>query len=222
MAVAYIIVAIAAGPTYVAKFSGGINYLIYALIEAGSFSAGVYIMLAGVRMILNELIPAFKGISEKLVPGAKAGLDIPILFPFAPNAVIIGFFASFVGGLVATVMMIIFHTTIVIPGVVAHFMCGATAGVIGNSVGGRRGAVIGAFTQGVAISWVPILLIPVLGHLGLGTASFADADFGVVGSIVGYSGLSAGRTGIIVALVACLVLFFLASAIMEKRAKATK
>lgn len=62
MAVAYIIVAIAAGPTYVAKFSGGINYLIYALIEAGSFSAGVYIMLAGVRMILNELIPAFNDV----------------------------------------------------------------------------------------------------------------------------------------------------------------
>ena len=60
------------------------------------------------------------------------------------------------------------------------------------------------------------------GSLGPWTASFADADFGVVGSIVGYSGLSAGRTGIIVALVACLVLFFLASAIMEKRAKATK
>lgn len=139
MAVAYLIVAIAAGPVYVDKFSGGINYIIYALIESGSFSAGVYIMLAGVRMILNELISAFKGISEKLVPGAKAGLDIPILFPFAPNAVIVGFFCSCVGDLIATVVIVICHTTIVIPGVVAHFMCGATAGVIGNAVGGKRG-----------------------------------------------------------------------------------
>lgn len=219
MAVAYIIVAIAAGPTYVDKFSGGINYLIYAFIESGSFAAGVYIMLAGVRMILNELIPAFKGISAKLVPGAKAGLDIPILFPFAPNAVIVGFFCSFIGGLFATALMVVFHTTIVIPGVVAHFMCGATAGVIGNAVGGRRGAVIGAFVHGFMISWVPIMLIPVLGHLGLGTASFADSDFGVVGSVVGYSGMYAGRMGIIGALVACLVIFFIISIILDHRDK---
>lgn len=222
MAVAYLIVAIAAGPAYVDKFSGGINYIIYALIESGSFSAGVYIMLAGVRMILNELIPAFKGISEKLVPGAKAGLDIPILFPFAPNAVIVGFFSSFIGGLVATLVMVLCHTTIVIPGVVAHFMCGATAGVIGNAVGGRRGATIGAFVHGFMISWVPIILIPVLGHLGLGTASFADSDFGVVGSIVGYSGLAGGRGAIIAALVICLVIFFIASFIMDKRDKSKK
>ncbi|WP_295746229.1 PTS ascorbate transporter subunit IIC [uncultured Limosilactobacillus sp.] len=219
MAVAYIIVAIAAGPTYVDKFSGGINYIIYAFIESGSFAAGVYIMLAGVRMILNELIPAFKGISAKLVPGAKAGLDIPILFPFAPNAVIVGFFCSFIGGLVATALMVVFHTTIVIPGVVAHFMCGATAGVIGNAVGGRRGAVIGAFVHGFMISWVPIMLIPVLGHLGLGTASFADSDFGVVGSVVGYSGMYAGRMGIIGALVACLVIFFIISIVLDHRDK---
>ena len=179
-------------------------------------------MLAGVRMILNELIPAFKGISEKLVPGAKAGLDIPILFPFAPNAVIIGFFCSFIGGLVATVVMVLCHTTIVIPGVVAHFMCGATAGVIGNAVGGRRGATIGAFVHGFMISWVPILLIPVLGHLGLGTASFADSDFGVVGSVVGYSGLLGGRGAIIGALIVCLVLFFIVSIVLDKRDKAKK
>lgn len=220
MAVAYLIVALAAGPTYVDKFSGGINYIIYAIIESGSFSAGVYIMLAGVRMILNELIPAFKGISERLVPGAKAGLDIPILFPFAPNAVIIGFFSSFIGGLVATVVMILCHTTIVIPGVVAHFMCGATAGIIGNAVGGRRGSIIGAFVHGFMISWVPIILIPVLGHLGLGTASFADSDFGIVGSIVGYSGKLGGQMAIIAALVICLVIFFIVSAILDRSKKA--
>lgn len=222
MAVAYLIIAIFAGPTYVEKLSGGINYLIFALIEAGSFSAGVYIMLAGVRMILNELIPAFKGISSKLVPNAKAGLDIPILFTFAPNAVIIGFFSSFVGGLVATFLMVALHMTIVIPGVVAHFMCGGAAGVIGNSVGGRRGCVIGSFVHGLLISFVPIILIPVLGHLGLGTASYADADFGIVGSYVGYSGLLGGRSLIIAALVAAIVVFFIVSIIFDKKEKAAK
>ena len=170
-------------------------------------------------MILNELIPAFKGISTKLVPNAKAGLDIPILFTFAPNAVIIGFFSSFVGGLVATLLMVLCHITIVIPGVVAHFMCGGAAGVIGNTVGGRRGCVIGSFIHGLLISFVPIILIPVLGHLGLGTASYADADFGIVGSYVGYSGLLGGRSLIIAALVAALVIFFIVSITLDKKQK---
>lgn len=109
--------------------------------------------------------------------------------------------------------------TIVIPGVVAHFMCGGAAGVIGNTVGGRRGCIIGSFIHGLLISFVPIILIPVLGHLGLGTASYADADFGIVGSYVGYSGLLGGRSLIIAALVAALVIFFIVSIILDKKQK---
>ncbi len=33
-----------------------------------TFVAGVLVLLQGVRMFLGEIIPAFKGISEKLIP----------------------------------------------------------------------------------------------------------------------------------------------------------
>ena len=216
MAVIYIILALFAGPEFVGKMSSGMNYIVFALIQAGTFAGGVYVILAGVRLILNEIIPAFKGISENLVPNSVPALDCPIIFPYAPNATIVGFFASFIGGVVSMFIMIGLHTVIVIPGVVAHFMCGATSGVIGNAVGGRRGAIIGAFSQGILISFLPLALLTVLGKIGLGGATFSDADFGVIGSLIGWSGVNGGVVMIIAAIVISLILFIVASIIASK------
>ena len=51
-----------------------------------------FVILAGVRLILGEIVPAFKGISERLVPNSKPALDCPIVYTYAPNAVLIGFY----------------------------------------------------------------------------------------------------------------------------------
>lgn len=94
--------AVFSAPTEAAAIFEGENWVLYSVINSITFSAGIYIVLAGVRMLINEIVPAFKGISEKLVPNAKPALDCPIVFPFAPNAVLIGFLCSFIGGIVAT------------------------------------------------------------------------------------------------------------------------
>ncbi|MCV5532669.1 PTS ascorbate transporter subunit IIC, partial [Escherichia coli] len=68
MMVIYLIMAISAGREFVeSQFSGGQNYLVYAIIMAITFAAGVFIILQGVRLILAEIVPAFTGFSEKLV-----------------------------------------------------------------------------------------------------------------------------------------------------------
>lgn len=220
MAVIYVILAIFAGSSYVGRMSGGVNYIVYAIIQAGTFAGGVYVILAGVRLILNEIIPAFKGISENLVPNAKPALDCPIIFPYAPNAVIVGFFSSFIGGILSMIVMILLHTVIVIPGVVAHFMSGATSGVIGNAVGGRRGAILGAFVQGIVISFLPLALIPVLGKVGLGNAMFSDSDFGIIGSYVGWLGQAGGSTAIAIGIIVALILVVLVSMFIGSHRKA--
>ncbi|MDU4026719.1 MULTISPECIES: PTS ascorbate transporter subunit IIC [Anaerococcus] len=202
MMVIYLIVALVAGPNFVAsEYPDGGNYIIFSLMKGAQFAAGVYIILSGVRLILNEILPAFKGISEKLVPNSIPALDCPIVFTMAPNAVLIGFFSSFIGGVVSLIIMGLLGTTIILPGVVPHFFCGATAGVFGNAKGGRKGAIIGAFIHGIFISFLPLFLMPVLGDLGFANSTFSDADFTIVGILFGLLGSNLGRIGVVAGLI---------------------
>ncbi|MCL2899465.1 PTS ascorbate transporter subunit IIC [Brenneria tiliae] len=186
MTVIYLILAVCAGQSFVEQqYSAGQNYLVYAIIQAITFAAGVFIILQGVRLILAEIVPAFTGFSEKLVPNARPALDCPVVYPYAPNAVLIGFLFSFLGGLVGLFLLGQMKLVLILPGVVPHFFTGATAGVFGNATGGRRGAMLGAFANGLLITFLPVLLLPVLGAIGLANTTFSDADFGVVGIVLG-------------------------------------
>ena len=211
MMVIYLVLVIAAGAESVqVQFSKGQNYLVWAVIQAITFAAGVFIILQGVRLILAEIVPAFTGFSQKLVPNARPALDCPIVFPYAPNAVLVGFLASFAGGLIGLFILGQLHWVLILPGVVPHFFCGATAGVFGNAVGGRLGASIGAFLHGILITFLPVWLLPVLGDLGFANTTFSDADFGVVGIILGTLGSHSSRlviTALVVGIVAALVAY---------------
>jgi len=93
---------------------------------------------------------------------------------------------------------------IIIPGVVPHFFLGATSAVFGNSTGGRRGAIIGSFVNGIIISFLPVALLPVLGKIGVANTTFSDTDFSLSGlfiskvqEFVGGIGLTAVLIGIL-------------------------
>lgn len=185
MTVLFIVVALFAGPAFIeTKLSGGQNFIVYSLIQAITFAAGVYVVLAGVRMLLAEIVPAFKGIADKAVPNAIPALDCPTMFPFAPNAVVIGFFSSFIAGLISMFFLPLFGLSIIVPGLVPHFFTGAAAGVFGNATGGRRGAVVGSFANGILISFLPAILLPVLASLGFKGTTFGDSDFSAVGILL--------------------------------------
>lgn len=187
MAIMFFVVSLVAGQSFIEEeLSGGTNFLVFSLLQAITFAGGVFIILAGVRMLIAEIVPAFKGVADKVVPNAKPALDCPIVFPFAPNAVIIGFLSSFVAGLISMFLLPIFGLAIIVPGLVPHFFTGAAAGVFGNATGGRRGAILGAFANGLLISFLPALLLPVLGSLGFEGTTFGDSDFGIVGILLGY------------------------------------
>lgn len=186
MGILYLIVAVAAGPEFVqSQLSDGQNFIIFSLLKAITFAGGVFVIMAGVRLILGEIIPAFKGIATKLVPNAKPALDCPVVFPYAPNAVIIGFLSSFLGGILGMAALIALNAPVILPGVVPHFFTGAAAGVFGNATGGRRGAVLGSLANGLLITFLPVLLLPVLGDLGFANTTFSDADFGIIGILLG-------------------------------------
>ncbi|MEB2492310.1 PTS ascorbate transporter subunit IIC [Peribacillus frigoritolerans] len=185
MTMFFVIVALFAGQNYIeTELSGGSNFIVFSFIQAITFAAGVYIILAGVRMLIAEIVPAFKGIADKVAPNTKPALDCPTIFPFAPNAVIIGFLFSFMAGLLSMFLLPALGLKVIVPGLVPHFFTGAAAGVFGNATGGRRGAMLGSFANGLIISFLPAILLVFLGDVGFEGTTFGDSDFGVVGLLI--------------------------------------
>lgn len=166
------------------------NWIIWAVLRGLSFSGAVYIILSGVRLIVSEIVPAFRGIAEKLVPGAVPAIDCPVVFPYAPNAVLIGFLMSFVGGVVGLFILYFVNSNLmpvalILPGVVPHFFCGATAGVFANAEGGLKGCLFGSFMHGLLITFLPAICMPVMGALNFANTTFSDADFSFMGIVFG-------------------------------------
>ncbi|EGQ3958103.1 PTS ascorbate transporter subunit IIC [Staphylococcus pseudintermedius] len=211
MILLYLIASLFAGVGYVHdEISKDQNFIVFSLIQGVTFAAGVFIILTGVRLILAEIVPAFKGISEKLVPHSKPALDCPIVFPYAQNAVLIGFFVSFLTGVLGMFVMFLIGGVVILPGVVPHFFLGATSGVFGNARGGIKGAVVGSALNGLLITFLPLLFLPFLGDLGLASTTFSDTDFLVVGivfgNIVKYLGIVGLVIGIIIVAAVAIVL----------------
>ncbi|MFC0470953.1 PTS ascorbate transporter subunit IIC [Halalkalibacter kiskunsagensis] len=185
MVIFFVVVALFAGQRYIeSTLSGGSNFIVFSLMQAITFAAGVFIILAGVRMLIAEIVPAFKGIAEKVAPNTKPALDCPTVFPFAPNAVIIGFLFSFIAGLLSMFFLPIMGLKVIVPGLVPHFFTGAAAGVFGNATGGLRGAIFGSLANGIIISFIPAVLLVLMGDIGFEGTTFGDPDFGVIGILI--------------------------------------
>ncbi len=182
----FLFVGIIGGKQAFFEVSGQGNIIFNAFMQAFQFTAAIYIIIIGVRMMLTEVLTAFQGIADKLVPKAIPALDCPVIFPYAPIGVVIGFASSLAGGFAGIAILIYFNMQIVIPAMIAHFFSGSTAGVFGFVMGGYRGAIVGAFTHGLIITFLPLLILPVMYQLGYTQTTFSDTDFGVVGLLLYY------------------------------------
>jgi PTS system ascorbate-specific IIC component len=164
MFVFYMLVVIAAGPQVVDAYSGGANYLIFGLLKALGFTAGVLVLLQGVRMLLGELVPAFKGIADRLVPHAIPALDVPALFGFAPNSLMLGFIFSVVGMIVAMFLSSALFGVVPLVSIIGAFFTGGVAGIMGNAMGGRRGAMVSGFVYGLELILFSGFTYALFGH----------------------------------------------------------
>jgi len=191
MLLIYIIVGLLSGGAAATEL--GKYWIVGAFIQSLTFAGGIAIILLGVRTVLAEIVPAFRGIAEKIVPDAKPALDCPVVFPYAPNAVLVGYLSSVVGGLVAMVLQLVtggFLGGVILPSMIVHFFVGGTAGVFGNSTGGRKGAIIGGLLNGFIFTLLAGLTYTSFGGLNPEWAgsSFGDTDFGVLGNILSFIG----------------------------------
>lgn len=163
-----VVVALVAGSAAAGELSGGTNYIVWALVQGLTFGAGISVMLYGVRMIIGELVPAFRGIAKSLVPGAKPALDCPIVFPYAPTAVLVGFVGAFAAFLVWMFVFGALGWGVVIPPMIMLFFPGGAGGVFGNSTGGWKGALLGGAICGTLLAFGQLIV----GHALMPTVPF--------------------------------------------------
>ncbi len=167
------------------------NIIMVANKQGLTFGAGLLILLQGVRLLISQIVPAFQGISEKVVPDALPAFDCPIIFGYKPNAVLIGFVVAMI---TSTIMLILANTmnlfgVMLIPLVITSFFECGTAAVIGEGQGGLRGSVIGT----VAAAIVMVLIMGVSVVIYKGTIQnwmliFGGNDFSLFGSIAKWIG----------------------------------
>ena len=186
VAVFYYISAFIAGKENVEALSGGVNWILFPFLQSLSFAASLFIIITGVRMVLGEIVSAFVGISEKLIPNAKPALDCPVVFQYAPTATVLGFLSAYIGGLICIPIFVLLKTPVIIPVAVPYFFIGATAGVFGNASGGWKGAIVGGFITGILIAVGPALIYPIMSSIGLTGTSFPETDFVSVGVILNF------------------------------------
>lgn len=184
----YIAMMIGLGPD---KLQSGLTWkgaFTFALVQGLTFGAGITILLTGVRMMLAEIIPAFRGIAQKIVPDAIPALDCPMVFPYAPTAVIIGFSISMITSLITIFIFgLAGFSWVLLPLIVACFFDVGPAAVFGNASGGLRGAVLASVTCGVLLIVFQALSLPFVtttvgGFLNL----FGGNDFSLIAIVVGF------------------------------------
>ncbi len=215
MLILFIITLQLAEPNIAIKLAAGENLIVFSIMTALKFTAGFVIVLQGVRMMLAEIIPAFKGISEHIVPNAIPALDCPVIFPFAPNAVIIGFLSSLAGAIAMFAILPFTGLAVMIPGLIPAFFVGAAAGVLANAQGGLRGTIIGCFVNGAILNLLPAFLLPLLGSLGYANSTFGDSDFVFDGIVVGHIGQAFSKGGIY-GLIVLIALIFVGITLKSK------
>lgn len=173
------IIAVAIGTSGTATFGDGLAFVLTdGFMQGLTFAMGMTVMLFGVRMVIGEIVPAFRGIAMKVVPDAKPALDCPILFDHAPTAVVFGFLAATVTFFILMIVIgPVLQWTTIVPPFLMLFFVGGVGGVFGNSTGGVKGAIFGGALTGAMLGLGQAIVTPLLSTTAPELAMIADPDW---------------------------------------------
>lgn len=127
------------------------SFFFYILTTSLNFAVYLAILQLGVRTFVTELSASFRGISQRLLPGAVPGVDCAVSYGFgSPNAVTLGFLFGALGQFLAIGSLILLKSPVlVIAGFVPVFFDNATIAVFANNKGGVRAAMLFPFLAGL-------------------------------------------------------------------------
>ena len=187
------------------SFAETTAFPVYILIQSLYFTVYLQILNMGVKLFVGELTQSFKGISDKLLPGAVPAVDCAVAFNYAPgNAVTIGFLCGMVGQVIAILGLIVFHSpVIIIMGFTTVFFDNAIIAIFANKRGGVKAAMIIPFICGliqVLLGAVTVWLVELVPYGGWhGTTDFSTVWLGI-SALLKWLGLSGAIIAIILML----------------------
>ncbi|MDM0457281.1 PTS ascorbate transporter subunit IIC [Clostridium perfringens] len=191
MFIVYIIVGLFIGKESRTAIYGSEPLITYSLIQGITFAAGMIILLTGVRMILGEIIPSFKGIADKLAKGSIPALDIPMIFPYGPNALLIGFIIALITS-IGTLFLLGASgvlTFALIPLVVACYFDVAPGAIFANARGGWPAAIITSALGGIILMVLAFISLNLVsGTVGNFIQTYGGNEFSIwviIGDLVG-------------------------------------
>ncbi len=110
-----------------------------------------------------------------------------MIFPYAPNALAIGFPIAMIASLVTLVIFgLVGVKFVLLPLVVAAFFDVGPAAIMGNATGGVRGAVLASVVGGILLIVLQALSIPFVANSAAGFINaFGGNDFSLIAIVVG-------------------------------------
>ncbi|MDK0721659.1 PTS ascorbate transporter subunit IIC [Clostridium perfringens] len=191
MFIVYIIVGLFIGKESRTAIYGSEPLITYSLIQGITFAAGMIILLTGVRMILGEIIPSFKGIADKLAKGSIPALDIPMIFQYGPNALLIGFIIALITS-IGTLFLLGASgvlTFALIPLVVACYFDVAPGAIFANARGGWPAVIITSALGGIILMVLAFISLNLVsGTVGNFIQTYGGNEFSIwviIGDLVG-------------------------------------
>jgi len=158
MALLMIAMTIIIGPAKSAEIQGtSLNPFIACVMTAVNLSAAMAVLFYGMRMFIAEILPAFVGFADRIVPGARPAMDVPTIFGFGQNAVLFGIVSSTITHIIWMLIINALGIGLIMAPNASLFMSGAGCAVFGNKFGGRRGAIIGGIICGTMMAWGHVL-----------------------------------------------------------------
>ena len=187
MTLMFFVISLISGPGWVVQqVSQGRDIISFSLLNGLQFGLWITVIITGVRMLLSEIIPAFHGIADKVIPNAVPGLDVPLLFPNYPTSVSCGFLVSLAAGFIGMgILGAVNYPVGVFPALIPTFFTGAVTAIFGNSTGGIRGAFAGSFLNGLILIIGQALLLPMIGTYAPIMRILSETDYCLYGPLLG-------------------------------------
>lgn len=127
----------------------GNSWVIWCFTQGATFAAGTAVLMYGLRTFLGALVPAFKGFSEKIMPGVVPAIDCAAFYGFSQMGVVLGFIGYVIGGFIVSFLCMGLGTSVfVFPSISTSFFDGGCVGVFANKKGGWKGCLIACIIMG--------------------------------------------------------------------------